>query len=58
MAKKIDQKQWIAISVIGATVGIIINEMYNHVKTTIKTNKANGSTTTTTSQSMQNIEKL
>ena len=45
MAKrKIDEKQWIAISIIGATVGIIVNEMYNHVKTTIKNNKVNGAT--------------
>lgn len=57
MAQKIDKRQWIAISIIGATVGIIINEMYNHVKTTMKNNKANGSTSTV-SPSMQKIESL
>jgi hypothetical protein len=47
MASKIDQNQWIAISVIGAVVGIVINEMYNHVKTTVKNNKLAGSTSPT-----------
>jgi uncharacterized membrane protein YsdA (DUF1294 family) len=58
MAKrKIDEKQWIAISIIGATVGIIVNEMYNHVKTTIKNNKVNGATASA-SPEMQKIEQL
>ena len=57
MAKrKIDEKQWIAISIIGATVGIVINEMYNHVKTTIKNNKVNGSSAAT--PEMTKIENL
>lgn len=59
MAKrKIDEKQWIAISIIGATVGIIVNEMYNHVKTTIKNNKVNGAATASASPEMQKIEQL
>ena len=60
MAKrKIDEKQWIAISIIGATVGIIINEMYTHVKTTIKKNKlANGNGATATNPEIQKIEQL
>jgi len=56
MASKINEKQWIAISVIGAVVGIVINEMYNHVKTTVQTNKLNGSTNT--SPGMQKINNL
>lgn len=55
--RKIDEKQWIAISIIGATVGIIVNEMYNHVKTTIKNNKVNGATASA-SPEMQKIEQL
>jgi len=47
MASKIDQNQWIAISVIGAVVGIVINEMYNHIKTTVTNNKLNGSVSPT-----------
>ena len=56
MASKIDKNQWVAISVIGAVVGIVINEMYNHVKTTVETNKLNGATTT--SPEMQKINSL
>lgn len=44
MASKIDKNQWIAISIIGAVVGIVINEMYNHVKATVQNNKAAAST--------------
>ena len=60
MAKrKIDEKQWIAISIIGATVGIIINEMYTHVKTTIKKNKmSNGNGAVAQTSEMQKIEQL
>ena len=43
MASKIDKNQWIAISVIGAVVGIVVNAMYNHIKTTVTNNKLNGS---------------
>lgn len=56
MKSKIDKKQWVAISVIGATVGIVINEMYKHVKNTVMTNKLNGSTNT--SPGMQKINNL
>ena len=54
MASKIDKNQWIAISIIGAVVGIVINEMYNHVKTTVKNNKA----ATSTPPEIQKINSL
>jgi len=47
MASKIDQNQWIAISVIGAVVGIVVNACYNHIKTTVTNNKLAGSTSPT-----------
>jgi hypothetical protein len=47
MASKIDKNQWIAISVIGAVVGIVVNSMYNHIKTTVTNNKLNGSVSPT-----------
>lgn len=56
MASKINEKQWVAISIIGAVVGIVINEMYNHVKTTVKNNKLNGSSPV--SPEMQKINNL
>ena len=56
MASKINEKQWVAISIIGAVVGIVVNEMYNHVKTTVKTNKLNGNQPV--SPEMQKINSL